>query len=50
MLVYDITDRSSFQNIENWVKEVERHGDANAVKMLIGNKLDQDSIREVSTE
>ena len=40
MLVYDITDRSSFKNLESWLKEIENYGDGTAKIMLIGNKVD----------
>ena len=40
MLIYDITDKESFKNIENWLTEVEKYADENIVKMLVGNKND----------
>jgi Ras-related protein Rab-1A len=50
ILVYDITDRQSFKDIENWLAEVERHANENVVKLLVGNKCDLESARQVSTE
>jgi Ras-related protein Rab-1A len=36
ILVYDITDRQSFQDIENWLGEVKQHASPNIVKILVG--------------
>ena len=38
ILVYDITDRQSFKDIENWLAEVDKYGNENVVKLLVGNK------------
>lgn len=41
MVVYDITDRRSFENLKNyWLNEVRMHAPQNAVLMLVGNKCD----------
>lgn len=40
ILVYDITDRQSFKDIENWLAEVDKYGNENVVKLLVGNKSD----------
>lgn len=50
MLVYDITDTSSFQNIENWYEKVKINCPPNVVIMLVGNKADLESDRQVSQE
>ncbi|KAL8204373.1 hypothetical protein R6Q57_009996 [Mikania cordata] len=50
MLVYDITKRQSFDHIARWLEELRAHADDKIVIMLIGNKSDLDSHREVSTE
>ncbi|GJT96870.1 Ras-related protein RGP1-like protein [Tanacetum coccineum] len=50
MLVYDITKRQSFDHIARWLEELRGHADNNIVIMLIGNKSDLDSQRDVSTE
>ncbi|XP_076945311.1 ras-related protein RGP1-like [Bidens hawaiensis] len=49
MLVYDITKRQSFDHIARWLDELRGHSDNNIVIMLIGNKSDLDSTREVTT-
>ncbi|KAG1128576.1 hypothetical protein G6F38_013603 [Rhizopus arrhizus] len=51
-VVYDITSRSSFENVRRyWLGEIRKHADPNAVIMLVGNKVDlSESSREVETE
>jgi len=49
LLVYDVTDRNSFNSIKTWVEEIERNADKAVNKVLIGNKCDvDDSARAVS--
>mmetsp|Transcript_16219 Transcript_16219/g.41143 ORF Transcript_16219/g.41143 Transcript_16219/m.41143 type:complete len:212 (-) Transcript_16219:189-824(-) len=51
LLVYDVTDRGSFENIQNWVGQIQNHAENNISKVLIGNKCDVDeSERAVSRE
>lgn len=54
VLVYDVTRKSSFNNVKKWLAEIRQHCDLNLVIMLTGNKrdlVDKDpSKREVSTE
>lgn len=51
LLVYDVTDRGSFDNIANWVAQIGAHADSNISKVLIANKCDVDpSERAVSAE
>jgi small GTP-binding protein len=50
ILVYDITDRESFNNINNWITEVKKHAGAQVVKLLVGNKCDMAAKRAVSFE
>ncbi|GAX75979.1 hypothetical protein CEUSTIGMA_g3422.t1 [Chlamydomonas eustigma] len=40
LLVYDITDEGSFNNIRNWMKNIEEHASDNVNKILVGNKSD----------
>lgn len=49
MLVYDVTDRGSFQSIKTWVDEIDKNADKHVNKVLIGNKCDvEDSARAVT--
>merc|ERR1712071_149629 len=51
VMVYDVTRRDSFENLEQWLKEIKLYSPNNGegvVKLLVGNKIDLD--REVSRE
>jgi len=50
MLVYDITNEKSFDNIRNWIRNIEEHAAADVEKMILGNKCDMNDKRQVSTE
>jgi Ras-related protein Rab-1A len=45
ILVYDITEKETFNNIPNWLDEVKKHAGSNAVRFLVGNKCDMESER-----
>lgn len=49
-LVFDMTDYNSFVNIKVWVTELKRHVEQSIILILIGNKLDLCSGRQVDTE
>ena len=49
-LIYDITNRDSFKNLENWLIEIEKNASQNVLKILIGNKSDLVDDREIKTE
>ena len=39
-LVFDLTDKKSFEDMKYWVKELERGIDCKYAKILLGNKYD----------
>ncbi len=49
-MTYDITDRTSFNNINSWVNEVKKHASPFVVMYLVGNKCDLEEERAVSTK
>jgi len=50
ILVYDVTDKNTFNKLEMWLNELDTYSTkSNIVKMLVGNKIDR-SNREVSRE
>jgi small GTP-binding protein len=49
ILVYDITDRKSFDDLSSWLNDVHQFSDPNASIALIGNKLDRAAERAVTT-
>ena len=51
LLVYDVTDETSFENVRNWMRNIEAHASEGAKVCLIGNKCDcEDSKRKVTKE
>ncbi|KAJ9095862.1 GTP-binding protein [Naganishia cerealis] len=50
VLIYDVTDLRSFENVETWYQTVTQHANEDAQIFLVGNKCDDDSSRQVSTE
>ncbi|XP_066523844.1 ras-related protein Rab-8B-like [Hoplias malabaricus] len=50
MLVYDITSEKSFENIKNWIRNIEEHASSDVERMILGNKCDMNDRRQVSKE
>jgi len=54
IIVYDVTSADSFTRAKNWVKELQRTGNANVVLAVAGNKVDlvknNNNLRQVTTE
>ncbi|KAJ8437892.1 hypothetical protein Cgig2_003911 [Carnegiea gigantea] len=50
LLVYDITKRQTFDNVQRWLRELRDHADSNIVIMMAGNKSDLKHLRAVSEE
>ncbi|WFC97938.1 GTP-binding protein of the rab/ypt [Malassezia yamatoensis] len=50
IVVYDITQEDSLENAKGWIRELQRHADANISIALVGNKLDLDARRQIPTE
>jgi len=50
IIVYDITNKNSFDSVPSWIQEIKENTTNKCYTMLIGNKLDQDDKRKVSTE
>ena len=49
-VVYDITNRNSFQNIKSWIEDCKKQSPKSVFIVLIGNKIDLENKREVSYE
>ena len=47
MLVYDVTNKASFDSLTHWVKDVKAHAHPDVPIMVVGNKLDARHVREV---
>ncbi|CAM4892538.1 unnamed protein product [Rotaria socialis] len=56
ILMFDVTDRASFENIKMWLQNIEQHASNSVKKLLIGNKcdlvsrrvIDHDAIKELA--
>ena len=40
LLIYDVTNRDSFKNLDNWLEVIENNASDNVLKILIVNKID----------
>ncbi|KAG9511023.1 Ras-related protein Rab-10, partial [Fragariocoptes setiger] len=50
MLVYDITNAKSFDNIQKWLRNIDEHANEDVVKMIVGNKCDMEDRRIITKE
>lgn len=50
IMVYDVTSDESFEHVEEWLSEVNRHASESTIKLLVGNKADLEERREVPTD
>lgn len=48
MVVFDLTNKISFENVRNWMRQIKKNADENVCKILIGNKLDAQYERVVN--
>eukprot|EP01028_Stygiella_incarcerata_P006659 TRINITY_DN2714_c0_g1_i1.p1 TRINITY_DN2714_c0_g1~~TRINITY_DN2714_c0_g1_i1.p1 ORF type:complete len:205 (+),score=50.60 TRINITY_DN2714_c0_g1_i1:84-698(+) len=49
MLVYDVTNRKTFEQVGQWMKNIKERAAENVCKILIANKCDLEEERKVST-
>eukprot|EP01117_Protostelium_nocturnum_P017257 TRINITY_DN6_c1_g1_i1.p1 TRINITY_DN6_c1_g1~~TRINITY_DN6_c1_g1_i1.p1 ORF type:complete len:206 (+),score=84.13 TRINITY_DN6_c1_g1_i1:163-780(+) len=49
VVVYDLTNRNSFEKAKDWVKELQQQGDPNVVVAFVGNKLDMPEARKIQS-
>jgi len=50
IMVYDVTNYESFEHVEEWLNEVNRHASESTLKLLVGNKADLADDKKVSTD
>ena len=50
IIAYDITDRTSFDNVKAWLDEIDKFVGEKTKKYIIGNKNDLEERRQVTTE
>ena len=49
-IVYDITDQTSFNKVEDWIHDVRNLAPSDCLLVLVGNKLDLESQRVIKTD
>ena len=50
LLIFDITDRSSFEHIRNWIEQIKEEAPEQIIIYLVGNKIDNENNRVVTNE
>ena len=46
--MYDVTNKESFDNVRQWMQEIEKFAASSVDKLLVGNKCDLEEKREVA--
>ena len=49
-IVFDLTKKSTFNELKNWINELKTHGDEDTVIIILGNKSDLNTEREIPEE
>ena len=50
ILIYDVTSRKTYENIRNWVTQIKEEVSEKVTIILVGNKIDDEKNRKVTTE
>ncbi|KAI8636822.1 GTP-binding protein ypt1 [Parasitella parasitica] len=50
IVVYDVTDKDSFDNVKQWLQEIDRYAAEGVNKLLVGNKSDLVDKKMVDSE
>ena len=50
MLIYDVTNRKTFESIKNWVESIRAEVSNKVVIVLVGNKIDKKEQIDIKTE
>ncbi|XP_026659519.1 ras-related protein RABD1-like isoform X2 [Phoenix dactylifera] len=50
IIVYDVTEMESFNNVKQWLNEIDRYANDSVCKLLVGNKCDLVENKVVETE
>ena len=50
IMVYDVTNHESFEHVDEWLSEVNRHASDSTLKLLVGNKADLSDDKKVSSQ
>jgi len=49
ILVYDVSNKASFEALPRWYAELKQHVSPSVVKIIVGNKADMETTRQVAT-
>jgi len=50
IIVYDVTDKDSFDHLKNWLADIDKFAKEGVTKILVGNKCDLEQRRVISKE
>ena len=51
ILIYDVTNKQSYENVKNWLTQIKEEANPNVIIYLAGNKIDvEEEQRVISTE
>ena len=50
LIVYDITNKFTFESVDKWVQDLNSYGDKNLTLLLVGNKSDLEDKRQIMKE
>jgi small GTP-binding protein len=50
IIVFDVTNQESFDNVKRWIQEISKYSSDGIVKILVGNKTDLANIRVISKD
>ena len=50
LIVYDVSDKKSFNHIKDWIEDINKFTDNNPIKLIVGNKCDLVKEKQVTEE
>ncbi|CAD8150988.1 unnamed protein product [Paramecium octaurelia] len=50
VIVYDVTERSTFDAVDSWIEDIDKYGRKSVQKLIVGNKADVPNKRKISLQ